>query len=368
MAEHVPTRGTEIDAAWVEMFQSLVHLVMAANKNTRQYYVEISDQIRCSLVKILKSTEQVDQDLSTANDTLVKQKIRDLCKIAASKLPKKLRLSAKLSVGIWALPDATKRMISEAASIVAVCNEISGLVNTLGIFPVLDTPLQIQFTQVGDTKSEGIKYNEHPLLRNSKSTIHETERQNGLIEMEEISHRYSIYTETSIPTPEQKKIQFDATLLELINQFEVAVSILGVLSTDDRDEIIKAAAKVQMTGQSIIDTIENFEIMQELPSDLIFEETDAEIFTSIGFEKEGIPFPVNASEFINNAIDLCNEEIKTLVSVFRTIPAPVGSHDTLVDCLELVKRLRLCAIAVISKQIKTSEVEREKTEAWNKVV
>ena len=142
-AEYIPQTGTELDLLWANIFQSLVQLIMAANKNIKHYYIAISAKIIHCSAEIVKHVEQSESKLKSSFDTLVRIKIRELSKNVATIFPKQLMLSTRMSIGVWPPPDAVSQMINEAASIVRVCKDIAALTNTLGLFPILEKPIEV---------------------------------------------------------------------------------------------------------------------------------------------------------------------------------------------------------------------------------
>ena len=136
-----------------------------------------------------------------------------------------------------------------------------------------------------------------------------------------------------------------------------------------QEEIDLAAENVQLIVEDLINGIESFDMIKNMTTELAFEESDKDILLIIGLEFESIPFPVNACCFMDNIIDLSREEVQSVIVASKNLNKETNSFQSLlIDCLEIVKKLRLCAYAVISKQFRMMEEERVKREAWNRVV
>ncbi|KAJ1338899.1 hypothetical protein BSLG_006536 [Batrachochytrium salamandrivorans] len=218
LAEQMPDRGTELDGLWIAVFQCVVQLVMAANKNIKHHYIAISAKaIHCSS-EIIRAIEMIDKssntcikpgsfgngvgsglistvglngaigqgvhtqnnssqpvaqginsvssakpsatisglhtDLSLFSQTPTRSRMSHLARIISNKFPKQLMLSTRMAIGVWPPPDAVADMIREASSLAASCREIVLLANTLGHYPVLETNFEVSFNAFEDGQDQ----------------------------------------------------------------------------------------------------------------------------------------------------------------------------------------------------------------------
>jgi hypothetical protein len=142
LVEQIPNCGTKLDNLWIEVFQCVVQLTMAANKNIKHHYIAISAKVIHCSAEIVRKIETAETKF-TFCDTAVKTKIRSLGKIICADYPKLLMLSTRMAIGVWPHPDAVSDMIKEAASLAATCREIVLLANTLGFFTFSPETLDI---------------------------------------------------------------------------------------------------------------------------------------------------------------------------------------------------------------------------------
>lgn len=150
LAEQMPDSGTELDALWVSVFQCVVQLVMAANKNIKHHYITIAAKANHCASEIVRAIEQVDKKTHSNGikveifcDTLVRQKMRECSKIIINDFPKQLMIATRMAIGVWPAPNAVSNMIQEASSLAAACRELVLLGNTLGHFPKSDKKFEI---------------------------------------------------------------------------------------------------------------------------------------------------------------------------------------------------------------------------------
>ncbi|KAL5037234.1 hypothetical protein RTP6_004701 [Batrachochytrium dendrobatidis] len=213
LAEQMPDRGTELDGLWIAVFQCVVQLVIAANKNIKHQYIAISAKaIHCSS-EIIRAIEMIDKSCNSgiknggssnaantpvsAFSTMVNQsptgqvnlnaswvqgasgtskpsgsaaviqtegslfsytpvrsRMRHLARIISNEFPKQLMLSTRMAIGVWPPPDAVAEMIREAAALAASCRDIVLLANTLGHYPILDKNFEVLFNAFEDGQDQ----------------------------------------------------------------------------------------------------------------------------------------------------------------------------------------------------------------------
>ncbi|KAI8924506.1 hypothetical protein BC831DRAFT_300150 [Entophlyctis helioformis] len=256
LAEHMPDRGTELDGLWIAVFQCVVQLVMAANKNIKHHYIAISAKAIHCASEIIRAIEMIDKttctagkapvttasvaaaaaaaavaaasgsgvamaaksaslasgttgDLSMFSKTPVRARIKELSRTIGTEFPKQLMLSTRMAIGVWPPPAAVADMTGEAISLAASCRELVMLANTLGHYPVLDKNLEVSFHAFEESEDAG---DELPSASSSSSASHsdskleagtvfkgalsysEYKRQNDLKLIEEMSKRLQMQT------------------------------------------------------------------------------------------------------------------------------------------------------------------------------
>nr|KAJ3420229.1 hypothetical protein HK105_005931 [Polyrhizophydium stewartii] len=362
LAEQMPERGTELDVLWIAVFQCVVQLVMAANKNIKHHYIAISAKaIHCSS-EIIRTIEVIDKvssvtagvkasaassagsgsstaaaggaaggsnvsassagsDLSMFSQTPVRARMRELSRIISNEFPKQLMLSTRMAIGVWPPPDAVAEMIREAASLAASCRELVLLANTLGPYPILDKNLEVSFKafEDGDTGDEaGGESRADTSLASAvdgparpKGALNYTEykRQNDLKLIEEMSKRYDLGARQSsqdVLTPEEKATdaEFFKTLDALLKQFVVSVAELKHVHDQHlKEEFIKATSTVHARADTLMEEINSFELLKDFPDDIKIEREDAERLEASGVKLPATEYPCLLKPFYRMAFD-----------------------------------------------------------------
>ena len=362
LAQNLPTTRTELDVIWTEIFKYFFQLIVAVKKNIKKKYLSISSKLRKCLFNLLKSIETIEVEFENYPETLVRTKIKELSAMAASALPKKLMLSTKMSSGVWPLNDASERMIHEALAIVSISKETCDLANLIGMFPVLKDPSQSLFNSIEDFTLAEVEH-----VMKSEASFNEHQNQNDIIEMEELSQRYSLASSSGYSSsPDQQRVVFENILDELMIQFEAAISVLGASYSGTLEEIESAANSIQNIVEDLISNIESFDLIKFMSPTLEFSEDDIEILLNTGLEYGTTPFPINARIFLGNIINLSRKEVESIIKSSKWISNEIDSHLILFGCLETVKKLKSCASAVVLKQKRLTEYEKGQRDEWNR--
>ena len=145
LAEHMPEKGTELDVLWINVFQCVLQLVMAANKNIKHHYIAISAKANHEAAEIIRALEMNEKHISNTiiANSPIRNVMKDLSNLITVEYPKKLMLATRMAIGVWPPPDAVANMIKEAAGLASTCKDFVQLANTLGSFPVLEKTLEI---------------------------------------------------------------------------------------------------------------------------------------------------------------------------------------------------------------------------------
>ncbi|KAJ3254360.1 hypothetical protein HK103_007242 [Boothiomyces macroporosus] len=387
LAEHMPDHGTELDGLWIEVFQCIVQLVMAANKNIKHHYIAIAAKtIHCS-AEIVRAIENIDKKAigfgtkpESFCDTAVKAKIKELSRIISSEFPKQLMLSTRMAIGVWPPPDAVSEMIREAASLATHCRELVLLANTLGFFVKSDKKFEVNFTPF-----EGSKTEEEPVEKEKDSSLKgglsysEYKRQNDLKLIEEMSKRYDMgsrQSSTDVLNSDEKNTdaEFFASLDTLLKQFAGSVSELKQVHDQHfTEEFIKATSTVNAKADTIMEEILNFEVLKEFSDDAMIEEGDAQRLESSGVKLDVSEFPVPIKPFFKQAIEDVRNSAKVVMARGKIASAPwpppnaaTEMLQSTIPCVIAVKRLVVLAKESTVRLRHIGSEERRKRDAWRK--
>ena len=358
------------------MFQSLVQLIMAANKNIKHYYIAISAKIIHCSAEIVRCVEVAESKLTKSFDTLVRVKIRELSKSVATIFPKQLMLSTRMSIGVWPPPDAVSQMINEAASIVTVCKELAGLTNSLGIFPLLDKPIEVSFKPIDDAELA-----ETPAKKDVDSSLKsglsysEYKRQNDLKMIEDMSKKYDEDAVDEVaPTEEQNAKAFESNLETVVGAYVDSIRALKTLPEESVREDYSAAAKnIQEKIETIIELIQNFEVIKTLSKELTFVDTDKDKLDKLGIKLDWTPLPANARYCIDSLVESTRTSTQLLITKCKLSKRhELDLHQSMILSAQNIKKLRCLILTslfskeVIARQHQLNIDERKKREDWKK--
>ncbi|KAJ3274260.1 hypothetical protein HDV01_003333 [Terramyces sp. JEL0728] len=387
LAEHMPDHGTELDGLWIEVFQCIVQMVMAANKNIKHHYIAIAAKtIHCS-AEIVRAIENMDKKTigfgtkpETFCDTAVKSKIKELSRIISSEFPKQLMLSTRMAIGVWPPPDAVSEMIREAASLATHCRELVLLANTLGYFVKSDKKFEVNFTPFEESKTE-----EEPVEKEKDSSLKgglsysEYKRQNDLKLIEEMSKKYDLGSRQSsqdVLNSDEKNAdaEFFASLDTLLKQFAGSVSELKQAHDQHlTEEFIKATSTVHAKADTIMEEILNFEVLKDFSDDAMIEETDAQRLESSGVKLDVSEYPAPIKPFFKQAIEDVKNSAKVIMARGKIASAPwpppnaaTEMLQSTIPCVIAVKRLVVLAKESTVRLRHIGSEERRKRDAWKK--
>ncbi|KAJ2999907.1 hypothetical protein HDV02_001426 [Globomyces sp. JEL0801] len=386
LAEQMPDYGTELDGLWLEVFQCVVQLVMAANRNIKHHYIAISAKANHCAAEIVRAIEQSEKSSTNSIfDTSVKKKIKEWSKIIITDFPKQLMISTRMAIGVWPPPDAVTDMIKEAASLASSSRELVLLANTLGTFPMLDKKFEVSFVpfeeSVVEAPAEKTKMvaSERDITAKGGLSYSEYKRQNDLKLIEEMSKKYDMGSRQSsvdMLGNEEKlaDAQFFETLDSLLKQFVASVSDLKMYHEQHlAEEFIQATSIVNARADTIIEEILGFELLKEFSDDLTFDENDIKRLESSDIKLQITKFPTPIKPLFRQALEDVRSTAKIVMVRGKVasapLPPPNASLEMIKSCLPCVKAVK--RLVMISKETAvvvrhTGTEDRRREENWKK--
>ncbi|KAI8902868.1 ras guanine nucleotide exchange factor domain-containing protein [Globomyces pollinis-pini] len=386
LAEQMPDYGTELDGLWLEVFQCVVQLVMAANRNIKHHYIAISAKANHCAAEIVRAIEQSEKSSTNSIfDTSVKKKIKEWSKIIITDFPKQLMISTRMAIGVWPPPDAVTDMIKEAASLASSSRELVLLANTLGTFPMLDKKFEVSFVpfeeSVVEAPAEKTKMvaSERDITAKGGLSYSEYKRQNDLKLIEEMSKKYDMGSRQSsvdMLGNEEKlaDAQFFETLDSLLKQFVASVSDLKMYHEQHlAEEFIQATSIVNARSDTIIEEILGFELLKEFSDDLTFDENDIKRLESSDIKLQITKFPTPIKPLFRQALEDVRSTAKIVMVRGKVasapLPPPNASLEMIKSCLPCVKAVK--RLVMISKETAvvvrhTGTEDRRREENWKK--
>lgn len=388
LSEQMPNNGTELDELWVAVFQCVIQLVMAANKNIKQHYITISAKVNhCAsdIVRHIESAERRAGALYSKEgfyDTAVKIKVRDYCKIITTDFPKQLMVATRMAIGVWPAPNAVSEMIKEAASLASSCRELTLLANTLGYFPLLDKTFDISFQPFEESSLSPEAANENN-PDNDKSlkgglSYAEYKRHNDLKLIQEMTKNMSKKDGKSEETASEEEnirdAEFFGSLDVLLKHFvQAATELKQIHDQHLNEEFINAASKVYTKADNLIEEITSFELFKEIGDDVVLTNADAERLISSGVKIGFTYFPVQLRFVIKEAVDELKITATTVMARGKLAASPNSSTtaqlemlQSSIPCLKAVKKLVTIGKEAVVKVRETNIEERRKRDAWRK--
>ena len=385
LSEHIPINGTELDELWIAVFQCVIQLIMAANKNIKQHYIAISAKINHCASEIVRHIEIADRKaslpISKENyfDTAVKAKVRDYCKIITNDFPKQLMVATRMAIGVWPAPNAVSEMIKEAASLATSCKELTQLGNTLGFFPLLKKTFDISFQPFEETSTVELdvedKANEKDSSLKGGLSYSEYKRQNDLKLIKEMTK--NMFTKAEDFTSEEENIRdagFFGALDTLIKQFVGAATDLKLIHDQHlTEDFINSASKVYTKADNLIEEIQAFELLKEMGDDVVFLETDSQRLIATGIKLGIQKYPTSLRLVIREAVDELRITAMTVMARGKLAASPNATAaaqaemlQSSIPCLKAVKKLVIIAKDAVVKVRATNIEERRKRDIWRK--
>jgi hypothetical protein len=156
LTQQVPSRGTELDQQCAVVFECVIQLVMAANKNLKHQFIAIAANAIHSVGEISKRVELVlhahapNTHLTAATraalpftQQLVRQKLRQLNEKLTIEHPRRLMVKTRLSIGAWPPTNSVSEMVEAAAALAITTRKLVEIANILGHYPLLDRKIAL---------------------------------------------------------------------------------------------------------------------------------------------------------------------------------------------------------------------------------
>jgi ankyrin repeat protein len=392
LAEQLPSHGTELDGLWISLFQCVVQLIMAANKNIKHHYVAISAKAVHSSAEIVRAIENCEKKaivngirFESFCDTLVKQKIRDLSKTILSEFPKQLMISTRLAIGVWPPPNAVSEMIKEAANLASICRELVLLANTLGAFPISDKKFDISFQPFEETnvqeEHEGTATQEKDSSLKGGLSYSEYKRQNDLKLIEEMSKKVDIGPRqasqewNTVDTNEtENDDEFFSQLDKLSKEFAQSVSELKHIHDQHLvEDFIKATSTVHERADTLMEEIQSYELLKEFSDDITLTLEDVQKIESKGVKLGVAQYPVPLKHLYCQCFDDVRSAAKIIMargkiasSRAATSNATQEMLNSTIPCILAIKKLVLITKEATVRVRAVGIEERRKREELRK--
>ena len=372
---------------WIAVFQCVIQLVMAANKNIKQHYIAISAKVNHCASEIVRHIEIADRKASAFSskegfcETAVKAKIRDYCKIITNDFPKQLMVATRMAIGVWPAPNAVSEMIKEAASLASSCRELTLIANTLGYFPLLDKTFDVTFQPFEDSVSPDVETSEKPAEKDSSLkgglSYAEYKRQNDLKLIQEMTKNMASKDGKEESASEEENIrdaEFFGSLDALLKQFVGAATELKQIHDQHfTEEFINAASKVYTKADNLIEEINGSELLKDIGDDIVLVDTDAQRLGASGIRLSFQKYPVPLRFALKEATDELKITAMTVMARSKLAASPNASKtaqlemlQSSIPCLKAVKKLVVVAKEAVVKVRATNIEERRKRDAWRK--
>ncbi|KAJ3359560.1 hypothetical protein HDU91_004897 [Kappamyces sp. JEL0680] len=387
LAEQMPDHGTELDGLWIKVFQCIVQLLMAANKNIKHHYIAIAAKTNHCAAEIVRAIEQTDRKIQSHSsrseafcDTLVRSKIREWCKIISNDYPKQLIVSTRMAIGVWPPPDAVTEMIREAASLASACRELVLLANTLGSFAISETKFDVSFQAFEETQSEadsaGESVADKDISLKGGLSYSEYKRQNDLKMLEEMSKNMGSVVVEETKNEEEEAIdgEFFSQLDILLKQFVSAATELKQVHQQHLvEEFINVTSKVYTRADNIMEEVLNFELLRDFADDIVITQADVERIAASGVKLSVSEYPALLKPIFKQAFENVKTSAKLVMAkgvvASNMTTNPTAATEMLhssIPCLIAVKKLVVITKEAVVRVRHTGAEERRKRDAWRK--
>ncbi|TPX66009.1 hypothetical protein SpCBS45565_g04755 [Spizellomyces sp. 'palustris'] len=404
LTERLPERGTELDAIWVQVFQVVIQLLMAANQNKKAGYILISAKAIHYAGEIGRAVEAIDKmpapalkpsstfgpapslPAQTTEHSLFAQskiriKIRELAKTVNNDLPKQLMLTTRIAIGVWPPQHAMSDMIKAATDLARTCRELTDVANMTGVFPVLDKTLEVNFDPYEDEtlNANAVSESNKPVPA-AGLTYEEYKRRNDLKVLEEISKQSTGRSRVSssvenISLVEDRDAQFCSKLDDLLRQFVGSVKeIQSACSNHLKDLYVSLTSTAAHTAELLIDEIKGYELLSDFPEDLPFDQEDAKVLSAKGVNV-GDNFPVAIADVWYAVLDEVRQTARIITMRGKlasgVMPPPNAGLEMLnstIPCVIAVKKLVTISKECTAKIRRTTYEDRKKKDQLKKDV
>ncbi|KAI9101238.1 hypothetical protein DFS34DRAFT_462756 [Phlyctochytrium arcticum] len=402
LTEHVPDRGSELDALWIQVFQFVIQLLTASNQNKKAGYILISAKAIHYAGEINRAVEAMDRAAfqkqsstpSTASPITpasgpasggspdcyysifqhspVRSRIKSLSKAIANDFMKQLMLTTRIAIGVWPPQHAMADMIKAATDLARSCRELIDLANLTGMFPILDKTLELNFAAYEEEEKEVA-----PTRPMAGLTYEEYKRQNDLKVLEEISKHTGVgaSTDSLLGTSADKDARFFELLDDLVLKFVAAVKeIHSAYNNHLKDQYVNLTSTAAHTAELLIDEIKGHDLLSEFPEELTFDIEDAKLMATKGV-KLGDSFPVSIADVWYSVLEEVRQTARNMTTKGKlasgVMPPPNAAMEMLqcaIPCVMSVKKLVTISKESASKIRRTTYEDQKKKERLKKDV
>ncbi|KAI8841464.1 ras guanine nucleotide exchange factor domain-containing protein [Chytriomyces cf. hyalinus JEL632] len=401
LTEKLPTRGTELDESFLQVFKCVILLAMAANKHDKATYVVIAaKQIRqsstlLSLIDCMRAADRSSKDYcvpisphyskcysnrlfetslfaNTAHSKVIKDQI---CAVKATQ--EALMFATKMACGIWPPANALTEMIQAASQLSKACRLLTELANLTGFYPVLEKALVLKLDSVNENRTSAdieislLQHNEFESTskgwpRPNQLTFQKYTQLNGLRNVESLSKSIAASTAPDPPECQQQPLSADAdtkyfaSLEQSLRRFVVAVNDLKKLQTQKlRDRYIPATKLISERSNQIIEEIQGFDLFVDFAESfdsVILEECDVVAMEATGVTLQITNFPAPALLIL----DLVQQEVVEAAArvedigreasfIWATVETERKMIESCIPCVMAIKKLFSVAKTVAQK-------------------
>lgn len=379
LAEQMPDHGTELDGLWNDVFQCVVQLVIAANKNIKHHFIAIAAKaIHCS-AEIVRAIEQGDKrGVGAFCETSVRLRVKELNKMISTEAPRQVMLATRMAIGVWPPQDAVSNMIKEASALASSCRELVLLANTLGTFSISEKKFEVSFTAFEETAiiDAEVEKEKDSSLKGGLS-YGEYKRQNDLKLIEEMSKNMGAKSQTEEKSNMEElnmDADFFALLDTLLKLFVGAVMELKQFHEQHlTEEFINATSTVYTRADNIMEETLMFELLRDISSDVTINEMDVKRLEGLGIRLNFKELPTAIKPILEDAIQEVTVAAKLVMARGKIASLPMASKSASLEmlqssipCLIAVKKLVTMAKEATVRVRHTGSEERRKKEAWRK--
>jgi hypothetical protein len=370
--------GTVLDQLWIAVFQCVIQLLLATNKNIKHQYIAISAKVIHSAAEIVRLIEYETKEsrLDIFMNSPVKLKIKELSHICSSEFPKKLMMSTRMAIGVWPPPEAIPDMIREASNLAVACKDLVLVANTLGYFPVLDIFFEINIQAFHDDEPD-LKVPDSTQKLSSGLNYNEYKRENNLKLIESLSKGYDNQIESpdsSAYDPIKLDLAFSTSLNALLKQFVGSVTDLKQFCDNHmKGEYVNATSIVNERAEFLIEEILSNGMLKDMSEDIKISPAEILKFEAAGIKLNRINQAISIKGLYLSAIDEVREatqnSLRAGVVAASLESVATSARDMLhctIPCVVAIKKLVILAKEASMKVRDTYSDERKKHDMWKK--
>ncbi|KAJ3227209.1 hypothetical protein HDU81_006846 [Chytriomyces hyalinus] len=400
LTEKLPTRGTELDESFLQVFKCVILLAMAANKHDKATYVVIAaKQIRqssnlLSLVDCMRSADRSSKDYcvplsphyskcysnrlfetSLFANTAHSKAIKDQISVVKA-TQEALMFATKMACGIWPPANALTEMIQAASHLSKACRLLTELANLVGFYPGLEKALVLKLDSVNENRTSAdieislLQQNEFESPskgwpRPNQLTFQKYTQLNGLRNVESLSKSIAASSMDSSDSQQQPHgadadTKYFAALEQSLRRFVIAVNDLKKLQTQKlRDKYIIATKLISERSNEIIEEIQSFDLFVDFAESfdsVILEECDVVAMEATGITLQITNFPAPALLIL----DLVQQEVIEAAAkvedmgreasfIWATVETERKMIEACIPCVMAIKKLFSVAKTVAQK-------------------